>query len=439
MNKVAITPPPGPVDGAIRPPGSKSITNRAIVCAALADGQSVLRGVLESEDTEVMITAWQHQGVRMHHDRAAHVLRVDGCGGRLPVAHEELFLANSGTSIRFLTAALAACGGNFLLDGVPRMRERPIGDLLAALRQLGADVSSQNAAHPDCPPVHIRSQGLRGGTACVSGSISSQFLSGIMMAAPLAKGPVQLHVDGELVSVPYVRMTSAVMEAFNVHVEGPPEGPMHIAAPQSYAGIDYSIEPDASAASYFWGAAAITGGRARVEGLSKKSLQGDVAFCEVLEAMGCDVDYGDNYVEVVGRPLHGVDVDMAPISDTVQTLAAVALFAKGDTTVRGVAHNRVKETDRISDLARELRKMAAQVEEFPDGLKITPPGEIRPARIATYQDHRMAMSLALVGLKIPGIEIDDPDCTGKTYPRYWEDLAAFANCRIERFDDSPSK
>ena len=422
------------IHASIRPPGSKSLTNRAIVCAALAVGRSELRGVLESEDTSVMIHAWQQLGLHVVHDKTRQTLLVEGGGGRTPVKNAELFVANSGTTIRFLTAALAACHGQFRLDGVARMRERPIADLLSALRQLGANVNSVNAEHADCPPVLIEANGLAGGCAKVAGNISSQFLSGLMMAAPMAKSDVELQVFGELVSVPYVAMTAEVMRAFGAEISGGEQGPYTISAAKKYQAAHYSIEPDASAASYFWAAGAITGGTATVEGLSRSSLQGDVRFCDCLQQMGCKVEYGNDAVTVSGGHLSGIDVDMGDISDTVQTLAAVALFAEGPTTVRGVAHNRVKETDRISDLARELRKLGAVVEEFHDGLKIQPPQKITACELETYRDHRMAMSLALVGLQCAGITILDPDCTAKTYPNYWKDLASFTGCSVRRFD-----
>ncbi len=425
--------PCGPVDASIRPPGSKSLTNRAIVCAALAEGTSRLIGVLDSEDTQVMIAAWKTVGLTLDHHQEAGELRIIGSGGDLPIADADIYVANSGTTIRFLTAALAACHGRYRLDGVERMRERPIGDLIEGLRQLGGHVSSLNGQSPDCPPVEVGGQGLAGGQATVAGNISSQFLSGLMMAAAMAREPVVLNVTGELVSVPYVEMTSAVMRSFGALLEGPATGPLHI-QPVKYRAAEYAIEPDASAASYFWGAAAITGGRARIEGLGRASLQGDVRFCEVLREMGCQVQYLDSAIEVCGGDLRGVEVNMSDISDTVQTLAAVALFAAGPTTIRGVAHNRVKETDRISDLARELRKLGATVDEFPDGLRIEPPQTVAASKIETYQDHRMAMSLALVGLKADGIVVLDPGCTAKTYPHYWEDLALFSRSRIERLD-----
>lgn len=434
MASVRIDPVAGPIRASIRPPGSKSITNRAIVCAALASGRSELTGVLDSEDTSVMIEAWKHLGLHLVHDKATHTLVINGGAGKTPAKEAELFVANSGTTVRFLTAALAACEGRFRLDGIARMRERPIADLLSALQQLGGKVKSVNAEHPNCPPVLIEATGLAGGQANVAGNISSQFLSGLMMAAPMAKNDVELLVQGELVSVPYVTMTAEVMRSFGAEIEGGEQGPFKISSAKKYRATAYKIEPDASAASYFWAAGAITGGNATVEGLSRKSLQGDVRFCECLEQMGCEVEYGSDSVTVRGGRLTGIDVDMSDISDTVQTLAAVALFAEGPTTVRGVAHNRVKETDRISDLACELRKLGAEIDEFQDGLRIQPPDEITPCEIETYRDHRMAMSLALVGLRCPGLTILDPGCTAKTYPKYWDDLASFTGCGVRRFD-----
>ncbi len=378
-----------------------------------------------------MIQAWQQLGLSIDYDQQSHQLVINGCQGQLPVTTADIHVGNSGTTIRFLTAALSACRGSFTLDGVPRMRQRPIGDLLTALAQLGGQAKSLNGENPDCPPVLIQSSGLSGGRALVAGNISSQFLSGLMLAAPLALQDVILEVQGELVSVPYVAMTSAVMRAFGASVSGHNSGPFCIDSRSKYQAADYSIEPDASAASYFWAAAAIAGGQARVTGLSRDSLQGDVRFCQILEQMGCQVEYDSHAITVRSDgQLSGIETDMGDISDTVQTLAAVALFAKGPTVVRGVAHNRVKETDRIGDLTCELRRLGAQVTEFEDGLRIQPPAQIQAARIKPYLDHRMAMSLALVGLRAEGIIIEDPDCTAKTYPGYWEDLAQFTSCRV---------
>jgi 3-phosphoshikimate 1-carboxyvinyltransferase len=267
----------------------------------------------------------------------------------------------------------------------------------------------------------IHAKGLAGGRATIRGDVSSQFLSGLLMAAPYAQTPLELAVAGSLVSQPYVQMTLAVMQSFGVEVATGDLTRFSIKAPQKYLGRTYQIEPDASAASYFWAAAAITGGTVTVDGLNRNSLQGDVAFCDCLEQMGCEVHFGESATTVVGGPLKGIDVDMNAISDTVQTLAAVALFAKGATTLRGVGHIRHKETDRIGALATELRKLGAAVDERNDGLRITP-GPLRSATIDTYDDHRMAMSLSLVGLRQSGVVINDPECTSKTYPNYFSDL-----------------
>ena len=418
--------PTGPLRASIRPPGSKSITNRALVCAALARGESLLTGALESDDTQVMIAGLRQLGLAIRHDRNARTIRVTGCEGRLPAASADLVLGNSGTTARFLTAMVVLGHGVYRLDGTPRMRERPIEDLLDALRQLGADAVSE--AGTGCPPVVVRAAGLPGGRADVAGNISSQFLSAVLQTAPHAASDVVLCVRGELVSKPYVAMTLAVMRAFGVKTlfeeADTQTGRLRyiVPAPQSYHGRSYAIEPDASAASYFFAAAAIAGGDVTVEGLSRNSLQGDVAFCDCLRQMGCEVIDGGGHITVKGRPLHGIDVDMNAISDTVQTLSAVALFARGPTTIRNVGHIRHKETDRIAALATELRKLGAEIEEQTNGLRITPK-PLHGAAIDTYDDHRMAMSMALAGLVVPGVVIRDPDCTSKTYPEFFHDLA----------------
>jgi 3-phosphoshikimate 1-carboxyvinyltransferase len=334
-----------------------------------------------------------------------------------------VFVANSGTTMRFVTPVAALGRGTFRIDGSPRMRERPIEDLLEALRQLGVDAHSE--LQNGCPPVIVRAAGLPGGKAPVAGDISSQFLSGLLMAAPYADRAVELFVTGDLVSKPYVEMTLAVMAAFGVAVDREGLRRFSVPAGQKYRARRYAVEPDASAASYFFAAAAITGGEVTVEGLAKGSLQGDVAFCECLARMGCDVRYGPDSISVRGRPLCGIAADMNAISDTVQTLAAVALFAGGPTTITGVAHVRHKETDRLRAVAAELRKLGAEVEEREDGLRIVP-GQLRGAEIETYDDHRMAMSMAVAGLRIPGLVIRDPACTAKTYPGFFEDLGRLA-------------
>ena len=428
MDEIAIA-PSGPVSGRIRPPGSKSITNRALVCAALADGPSVLHGALDSEDTRVMIDALLQLGIDVEADHVRRQLRVKGCSGKLTTSGASLYVANSGTTIRFLTALTALGTGTFRLDGNERMRQRPIGDLLDALRQLEVDVRAES--ENGCPPVIVMGRGIGGGRATMRGDTSSQFLSGLMMVAPYAERGVEIVVSGPLVSQPYVLMTLQVMEAFGVSISHEKLQRFSIPARRKYAGRDYDIEPDASAASYFWAAAAVTGGRVTVEGLDEQSLQGDVTFCRCLEQMGCDVATSRGELTVTGRELNGIDVDMNAISDTVQTLAAVALFANGPTTIRGVAHIRHKETDRIGDLARELRKVGAIVEEFSDGLRIEP-GELRPAVLDTYNDHRMAMGLSLVGLRQAGIVIRNPSCTEKTYPRFFDDLKRLCAGRAQQ-------
>ena len=415
---IAIS-PCGPFHGTIRPPGSKSITNRALVCAALAQAESTLTGALDSDDTRVMIDCLRQLGIPIEAHEEGTRLVVQGCGGSIPETQAELFVGNSGTTIRFLTALTALGHGTYRLDGIERMRQRPIGDLVSALKQLGADVTCESPG--GCPPVIVRARGLRGGRVTIRGDISSQFLSGLLMACPLAESDVEIMVAGALVSRPYVEMTLRVMESFGIAVPCSDLSQFLIRGQQTYRGCGYAIEPDASAASYFWGAAAVAGGGVTVEGLSADALQGDVRFVNCLEQMGCVIRREPASISVEGRPLRGIDIDMNAISDTVQTLAVVALFADGPTTIRNVAHIRHKETDRIGDLARELRKLGATVEDRADGLTITP-GPLRGAAIDTYNDHRMAMSFALAGLRIPGVVIRDPGCTAKTYPSFFADL-----------------
>ncbi len=413
---------PPPVTS-VRVPGSKSLTNRALVIAALADGPSTLTGALESEDTQVMVKALETLGISVIHDTAAAQIQIEGCGGRFPVRQARLDVANSGTSLRFLTAMLATATGTYQLDGTPRMRQRPVADLLAALRDLG--VRARCDLGTGCPPVTIETGGLDGGFCAVRGDVSSQFLSGLLMASPYARDTVTIEVRGLLVSRPYVSMTLAVMEAFGVEAGNRNFRRFDI-YPAHYGGREYAIEPDASAASYFFALAALIGGTITAQGLGSSSLQGDLAFVDILEHMGCTVRRDHDQTTVTGGPLRAVDVDMNAISDTVMTMAVAALFADGVSRIRNVGHIRNKETDRIAALAAELRKLGAQVEELPDGLVIEPPAPslLQPARIETYNDHRMAMSFALAGLKIPGVTILDPGCVAKTYPGFWDDLVA---------------
>jgi len=405
----------------VRVPGSKSITNRALVLAALCGKPCKLRGVLKSEDTEVMVQCLQRLGFTVDTNWADETIRIANPSSvKIPAANADLFVANSGTTMRFLTAMLALGVGRYRLDGVPRMRERPIQDLLDALIQL--DVRAASETHNGCPPVRLEANGLRGGKVTIKGDVSSQFLSGLLMAAPFADADVAIDVDGTLVSIPYVEMTLTMLQQFRLRADCEDHRRFCIPGRQS-GGIDeYAVEPDASAASYFFGAAAITGGTITVAGMPAASMQGDVRFVKVLAQMGCTIERSADAITVHGAPLHGIEVDMNDISDTVMTLGAVACFADGPTTIRNVAHIRHKETDRVSALATELRRVGATVQERDDGLTIVP-APLQGAMIETYHDHRMAMSMALVGLRVTGIVIDNPGCVAKTYPRFFEDLA----------------
>lgn len=421
-----VIPSDGPVNGQVRPPGSKSLTNRALVIAALADGPSRLDGALDSRDTEVMIEGLQQLGITITHDSQAATIEVTGCAGRLPAKQATLWLENSGTSMRFLTALVTLGQGQFTLDGNARMRERPLAELVDALRGLGVEITCE--ANHGGPPVHVLADGLAGGTTSINGSVSSQFLSGLLMAAACARNNTRITLDGPLVSRPYLEMTMALMTQFGADVRESPQGTFEVVS-GGYTGGDYQVEPDASAASYFLAAAAITGGRVTVEGLDVDSLQGDVAFATALAQMGCTLEEDEQGLTISGRALQGIEIDMNAISDTAQTLAVVAAFAEGPTRIRGIAHARVKETDRVAAMVCELQRLGLDVHEHDDGLTIHP-GPLQPTTIETYDDHRMAMSFALAGLKVPGISVSDPGCTAKTYPDYFSDLERL--CGVSR-------
>jgi 3-phosphoshikimate 1-carboxyvinyltransferase len=406
-----------PVVGRIRPPGSKSLTNRALACAALARGTTRLAGVLDSQDTRVMAAGLSALGFAIDADWPHGVVRVEGSAGRVPARQASIDCAASGTTMRFLSAVCGLGTGPYRLDGTTRMRQRPIGDLVQALVALGCHAVAESPG--ECPPVVV-SGGIRAARGSVRGDTSSQFASALAMIGPCLPQGLRLEFEGDLVSLPYLEMTRRVMASFGGAITVEPDGAWQI-APGGYVGRDYAIEPDASAASYFFAAAAITGGRVTVEGLSRQSLQGDVAFCEALGRMGCRVDWQDDAITVSGRAAHGVAIDMNAISDTVPTLGVVALFADGPTTIRNVAHIRDKETDRLRDLACELRRLGGGIDEHPDGLTIHP-RPLAAATVSTYDDHRMAMSLALAGLVVPGVAVADPGCVGKTFPGYWRAL-----------------
>ncbi|MDT5037027.1 MAG: 3-phosphoshikimate 1-carboxyvinyltransferase [Micromonosporaceae bacterium] len=411
---LALAPATRPPDLSVRVPGSKSITNRALLCAGLAVGGTTLTGALFADDTRAMIDAVRALGARVVTDEPAATISVSGVDPRATATVVTVDARNSGTTSRFILPAVALAAGSGRVDGGPQLRRRPFGPLIDALRQLGVTVAE--LGRPGCLPVEVAGPAA-GGTVRIPGHLSSQFLSGLLMAAPLMRDGLTVELTSPLVSVPYLTMTTAVMAAFGVEIDGLRVGPA------AYRAREYAIEPDASAASYFLGAAAITGGRITVDGLGTASLQGDVAFADALERMGARIERSDRRLTVTGTgELHGIDIDMVDISDTAQTLACVAVFADTPTRVRGIGFIRRKETDRLAAIVTELRRAGIDAIEHDDGFTVNP-GTPRPTRFATYDDHRMAMSLSLLGLRVPGIEIADPGCVSKTYPGFFTDLA----------------
>ena len=413
-----IEPLDRPPNCELRVPGSKSLTNRALLIAALAEGESELDGVLFSDDTHYMIEAWRQLGIAVTVDRAEARCTVAGHGGAIPVTGADLYVGNAGTAMRFLVAAVALGHGRFRVDGSARMRERPIGDLLDGLTQIGARVHSEAGA--GCPPVVVDADGLSGGAAAIAGQQSSQFVSALLMVAPCMRDGLRLTVEG-LVAAPYVDMTLAVMAAFGV-TSGRDGYRMLSVAPQRYRARRYAIEPDASSAHYFLAAAALTGGRVRVHGLGRTSLQGDVRFVDLLEQMGATVERGEDYLEVRGGgDLDGIDADLNAISDTAPTLAALAPFARRPVTIRNIAHVRLQESDRLRVVATELNRLGVRVRELPDGL-VVEPSTVRPGVVETYDDHRIAMSFAILGLRARGVGVRGPQCVRKTFPDFFERL-----------------
>ena len=420
----------GPLDAVVAVPGSKSISNRALILAALADGVSVLRNVLLAEDTWLMIEALRALGIPLTVDEAECVAEVTGCGGHIPAESAELFCGNSGTTIRFC-AALAALsrGGQYRLDGIARMRRRPIGALTDALQSLGAGIEFEDEV--GFPPLIVHACGLRGGHVAFPSPASSQFVSGLLMAAPYASSDVLIEVGKDAPSVPFLGMTARMMEQFGVLIladgidQRINKQPIRlvIEAPQRYGGTAYAVEPDATNAMYFLSAPAVAGGRVTVPGIGTDSLLGDARFVEILEQMGCEVAVEADGVTVSRKAeaaLRAVDVDLGAMPDVAPTLAVLALFADGVTTIRNVANLRIKETDRLAALKTELIKLGTRVEELPDGLRITPPNRLTPAAIETYNDHRMAMSFALAGLRCPGLIVNDTECSAKTFPGFFD-------------------
>ncbi len=431
-----VEPVGGPLDAEVEVPGSKSITNRALLLAALAEGESVLDGALFASDTLALANALGESGIEVAADGAGRRFRISGVGGPLPGGGGSLWAELSGTTSRFIIPVLTLSPGTWTLDGAAPLRARPMGDLVSPLVSLGAGV--EWLGEEGHLPVRIEGRVLSGGVIEVSGDVSSQFLSGLLLAGPLFGGGLELVVGGRLVSRPYVDMTVSLMARFGIDVavavKSTPGGSVTTwtVPPGRYRATHLRVEPDASAASYMWGAAGVCGGRVMVRGLTTESLQGDTRFVDVLEAMGATVIRSSRGIEVrVDGRLSGVDVDMSDISDTVQTLAAVAALASGPTRIGGVGFIRGKETDRLSAMATELSRCGIGVEETDDGLVIRP-GEPVRATVSTYDDHRMAMSLALLGLGGVGVDISDADCVAKTFPDFFETLEALTMCDPEK-------
>jgi 3-phosphoshikimate 1-carboxyvinyltransferase len=398
-------------------PGSKSYTHRALVVSALANGESVLVNALKSEDTEYTIKGLEKFGVNLFWKEDG--LHVQGKGGNFRSGDIEVFVGHSGTSMRFLTALASLRNGRTLLDGNERMRQRPMIDLLEGLGALGVKATSKNG--DGCPPVAVVSRGLSGGVVHIRGDRSSQFLSGLLMVAPHADGDMYLKVMGDLASRPYVDITLDVMSAFGVHVDRREDHSFSVKAGQRYRAQRFRIEGDASNASYFFSAAAMTRGRVRVDNFPPTSIQGDAAFANVLERMGCQVVRGGNWVEVCGRDLQAMEIDMNAMPDLVPTLAVTAAFARGKTVMKKIAHLRMKESDRITSLAEELAKMGIRTEQGEDWLSVEG-GKAHAAEIETHNDHRLAMSFAIAGLVVPGIKIKGERCVDKSFPGFWEVL-----------------
>ncbi len=414
------------VDGEINLPGSKSLSNRALLLAALAQGTTTLTNLLDSDDIRHMLNALHKLGVNYQLSGDKKQCVVEGLGRPFNTAELgqlELFLGNAGTAMRPLCAALCLGQGEYLLTGEPRMFERPIGSLVDALRQAGADVTY--LGNENYPPLSIKGTGLKGGKIAIDGSVSSQFLTAFLMAAPMATADTEIEIIGELVSKPYIKITLQIMHDFGVEVDNDNYQRFLIKGGQTYSAPgSYLVEGDASSASYFLAAGAIAGGSIKVTGIGKKSVQGDIQFADALEAMGAKIEWGDDYIKASKGELKAIDMDMNHIPDAAMTIAVAALFAQGTTVIRNVYNWRVKETDRLYAMATELRKVGASVVEGHDFIEVTPPAKLKHAQIDTYDDHRMAMCFSLVALSDTPVTINDPKCTSKTFPDYFDKLAS---------------
>jgi 3-phosphoshikimate 1-carboxyvinyltransferase len=420
--QLRLDPTKSPIRADLTLPGSKSLTNRALLAAGLAGGVSTLEGALFSEDSRIFAAALRALGIDVAEDEAAATFTIHGQGGRVPGKAAEIFLANAGTAARFLPPMLMLGGGRYALDGVEAMRARPMSELFDLLQSWGARITYGGT--PGCYPATIEGGALPGGKVKLAAERTSQQLSGVLLISPYAAKDSEVEIEGGLVSPSYIAMTLALMADWGVRAEARGDGKFFIPAGQVYRAQRYAIEPDASSASYFFAAAAITQGDVTIRHLSARSHQGDVKFCDVLEAMGCTVDRASDHIRVRGpAQLRGGEFDMNDISDTAPTLAAIAPFASSPVTIRNVEHMRWKETDRVAAVSNELRRMGIQLEERRDGLTIQP-GQPKPATIETYKDHRMAMSFAVTALRADGIVIDDPECVGKTFPDFFTRRAA---------------
>lgn len=408
------------IAGEVHLPGSKSISNRVLLLAALAEGKTQISNLLDSDDVKHMLNALTSLGVKYRLSACRTQCEVQGLGGLFQhTAALELFLGNAGTAMRPLTAALAASNVDVTLVGEPRMYERPIGHLVDALRQWQADI--RYLENDGFPPLHIKGKALSGGRISIDGSISSQFLTAVLMVAPLLAGDSEIVIEGELVSKPYIDITLALMSRFGIEVENHNYQRFLVTGNQRYRSPgQWLVEGDASSASYFLAAAAIKGGTIKVTGIGKHAVQGDIHFADALEAMGAHVEWADDHIAVTRNTLQGIDRDYNAIPDAAMTIATTALFAQGPTVIRNIYNWRVKETDRLAAMATELRKVGAEVEEGHDYIKVTPPNKLKHASIATYNDHRMAMCFSLVALSDTAVTIEDPDCTAKTFPSYFD-------------------
>ena len=413
------------ISGIVNLPGSKSLSNRILLLSMLAEGQTEIHNLLDSDDVRRMVEALEILGIQFEEKRAENLISVSGTAGKIPVSEATLMLGNAGTAIRPLTAAMTLGHGRFVLDGVTRMRERPIIDLVDGLSQLGANLRCLNGT--DCPPVEVIADGLPGGKTLLSGAISSQYLTAILLVAPYAKSDVEIEIIDKLVSVPYVEMTMRLMRHFGVSVNHKDFQTFQIPRQNYQSPGKLYVEGDASTASYFLAGAAITGGSVTVKGCGTESIQGDSRFAAVLEQMGAKVDWSPRQVKLTGSTLNGIDVDMNQMPDAAMTLAVTALFASGPTAIRNIYNWRVKETERLKAVSTELRKLGAEVEEGQDYLVIHPPTRVKIASINTYDDHRMAMSFSLVACGKSSVTICNPDCVSKTFPDYFEVLAGLCS------------